>query len=46
MQFKTFYWLSQYTIISKYGKPTHQLKFKKELQIFPRETKLLGTGVE
>ena len=37
---------SQYTIISNYGKPTHQLKFKKELQIFPRETKLLGTGVE
>ena len=33
MQFKTFYWLShwyisQYTIISKYGERTRQLKFK------------------
>ena len=24
--------MSQYTIISKYGKSTHQLKFKKELK--------------
>ena len=36
MEFKTFYWLShygifnksQYTIISKYGKRTRQVKFK------------------
>ena len=30
--------MSQYTIISKYGKRTRQLKFKKELKIFPHET--------
>ena len=43
MKFKTFYWLShygifnksQYTIISKYGKRTRQLKFKKKLKNFP-----------
>ena len=27
--------MSQYTIISKYGKRTRQLKFKKELKNFP-----------
>ena len=48
MQFKTFYWLSrewymsQYTIISKYGKPSRQLKFEKELKIFPQETMAAG----
>ena len=31
MQFKTFNWLSQYTIIYKYGERTRQLKFKREL---------------
>ena len=30
--------MSQYTIISKYGKPRGQLKFKKERTIFPQET--------
>ena len=30
--------MSQYTIISKYGKPRRQFKFKKELKIFPQET--------
>ena len=30
MQCKTFYWL-----IYKYGKRTRQLKFKRELKIFP-----------
>ena len=28
-------YMSQYTIISKYGKHTHQLKFKKEVKNFP-----------
>ena len=27
--------MSQYTIISKYGRCTRQLKFKQELKIFP-----------
>ena len=43
MAFKTFYWLShygmfyksQYTKISKYGKRTRQLKFKKKLSENP-----------
>ena len=30
--------MSQYTIISKYGKRTCQLKLKKELKISPQET--------
>ena len=36
--------MSQYTIISKYGKRTRQLKFKKELKksVFPRETMAAG----
>ena len=38
MQIKTFYWLSQNTIISKYGKRTRQLKFKKELKTFSQGT--------
>ena len=45
MQFKTFYWLSHYgvyTIISKYGKHTCQLKFKKEPKNFPQETMTAG----
>ena len=51
MQIKTFYWLSQNTIISKYGKRTRQLKFKKELIKFSSKNnggqqKSLRTGVE
>ena len=34
--------MSQYTIISKHGKRTRQLKFKKELKIFPQETMAAG----
>ena len=34
--------MSQYTIISKYGKRTRQLKFNKELKIFPQETMAAG----
>ena len=36
--------MSQYTIISKYGKRTRQLKFKKEPKksVFPRETMAAG----
>ena len=30
--------MSQYTIISKYGKRTRQLKITRELKIFPQET--------
>ena len=57
--FKTFYWFShysifnksQYTISSKYGKRTRQLKFKKELKNFPSrhnggQRKSLRTVVE
>ena len=33
---------SQYTIISKYGKRTRQLKFQKELKIFPQDTMAAG----
>ena len=56
MQFKTSYWvshygMSQYTIMYKYSKRTHQLKFKRELKNFPSrnnggQRKLLHTGVE
>ena len=43
--------MSQYTIISKYGKRTLQLKFKKELNNIPSRNsggwrKSLRTGVE
>ena len=43
--------MSQYTIISKYGKRTRQLKFKKELRNFPSRNnggrrKSLRTGAE
>ena len=34
--------MSQYTIISKYGKRTRQLKFKKELKNLPQETMAAG----
>ena len=34
--------MSQYTIISKYGKRTRRLEFKKELNIFPQETRAAG----
>ena len=34
--------MSQYTIISEYGKRTRQLKFKKELKIFLQETMAAG----
>ena len=45
------WYMSQYTIISKYGKRTRQLKFKKELKNFPSrnkggQRKWLCTGVE
>ena len=46
------WYMSQYTIIYKYGKPrTRQLKFKKELKNVPLrnnggQRKLLPTGVE
>ena len=36
------WYMSQYTIIYKYGKRTPQLKFKKELKIFPQETMAAG----
>jgi len=38
MQFKflePLWYMSQYTVIYKYGKRTRQLKFKKELRISP-----------
>ena len=43
--------MSQYTMISKYGKRTRQVKFKKELKHFPSRNsgvrrKPLRTGVE
>ena len=43
--------MSQYTLISKYGKGMRQLKFKKELKNFPSRKnggrrKSLRTGVE
>jgi len=34
--------MSQYTIVSKYGRRTRQLKFKKELKIFTQETMAAG----
>ena len=34
--------MSQHTIISKYGERIGQLKFKKELTIFPQETMTAG----
>ena len=34
--------MSQYTIISKYGKRTRQLQYKKELKIFPQDTMAAG----
>ena len=34
--------MSQYTIISKYGKRSRLLRFKKELKIFPQETMAAG----
>ena len=56
MQFKTLlaeplWYMSQYTIIHKYGKHTRQLKFKKELKNVPSrnnggQRKLLRMGVE
>jgi len=51
MQFKAFFWLSRYGIISKYDKRTHQLTFKKELKNFPSRNnggrrESLRTGVE
>jgi len=39
MQFKIFYWyMSQHTIIYKYGKRTRQLRIKGSQEIFPQET--------
>ena len=43
--------MSQYTIMSKYGKRTRQLKFRKEVKDFPSSKndgrrKSLCTGVE
>ena len=59
MQFKTSYWLGHYSIfknlepiyLTKYGKRTRQLKFKKELKNFPSrnnggQRKSLRTVVE
>ena len=36
------WYMSQYTIISKYGKRTPQLKFKKQLKFFAQETMAAG----